>query len=489
MNDFNARHFISAVTLLTIVSFGAQSTEAQFFQRNNQRQNQQQNQPQSPTDQQNRAAEEAYQKGDFDKTIQLCDTALRRNRNNDVAYYLRGSAKVELGLRNRDTDKVREGIADAREAIRIRGRESTNYYLPYLFGMTNLSIIEERDDHAEVSIQIAEQTLKRPNMKAEEKSNVLYQKGYAEAYLKKTEDAVASFDAAIRLNPKLLAAYTAAADALARAGEEERAEAAFDRAVKAFPDQPLVHNNRGMFLQQHGKADQSIGDFTKAIQLDPKYFYSYTNRGFALLKTDDPAAAEADFTKSLQQNPNQPMVYGLRGTARLEQKKFDEAIADHEKAVEMVPGNAVAHADLAFAYFFAGSYDAAINAFDNALKLQDTFKHLIPWKVEATREAGQEADPNTDEYSIILATTGAERDWVDSLVAFTFGRLTADELLTAVTADEKIAPAQTCEAHYFIARKLLREGKEAEAKEHFEKALATNQQQLSAYRGAKLALK
>jgi hypothetical protein len=94
--------------------------------------------PGSPATGPNAPAEQAYKQGEFDKVVQLTNTTLRSNPNDHVALYLRGSARVEQGLQRRDGQLIRDGIADAREAIRLGGKENSIYYLPYLYGMTQL---------------------------------------------------------------------------------------------------------------------------------------------------------------------------------------------------------------------------------------------------------------------------------------------------------------------------------------------------------------
>ena len=46
-------------------------------------------------------AQSAYQRGDFQRTIDLTSSVLRANARDDVAYYLRASARVELGLQKK----------------------------------------------------------------------------------------------------------------------------------------------------------------------------------------------------------------------------------------------------------------------------------------------------------------------------------------------------------------------------------------------------
>src|SRR5580704_16413052 len=96
-------------------------------------------------------AQSAYQSGDFPKTIELMDGVLKENPRDSIAYYLRGSARVDLGARTSDSKLIREGVSDAREAIRYDAQRSSLYYLPYLFGMKSLASLENRKEHAETA--------------------------------------------------------------------------------------------------------------------------------------------------------------------------------------------------------------------------------------------------------------------------------------------------------------------------------------------------
>lgn len=439
-------------------------------------------------------AEEAYQQGDFDGAIKAADQALRTNPSDHVALYLRASSRVEKGLQTRNGQLLRDGIADAREAIRLGGKENVVYYLPYLYGMTSLSIVENRKDHADTSVKVADEAINKSGLKPVDKAKLLYQRGLAKGFLAvsgpdaaRVDDAVRDYQEAIRLDPQLVAAYTNSADLLAKAGRTDDAKAAFDRTVKAFPNDPLVYNNRGMFFQQSNQPEKAVADYSRAIELDPNYFYAYTNRGVALLQTEDAQAAENDFTASLRLNPSQPMVYGLRGTARTAQGKFDQAITDHLKALEMVPNNPTALTDLGFAQFFAGKYEEAARSFEKAMELSPSFIQLNPWRVAALEELGRK-DAAETEFAASFEKPADRRNWIENLVAFQYDRINTDQLLAAVAADEPLKTAQQAEAEYFIGRKLEQQGQAAEARQAFERTVETGAKHLSAYRGAKFEL-
>ena len=63
-------------------------------------------------------ADDAYRSRDYQRAIDLLDQVLRVVPTDDVALYLRGSARVELGVQERDTALIRTGLADSRSAIK-----------------------------------------------------------------------------------------------------------------------------------------------------------------------------------------------------------------------------------------------------------------------------------------------------------------------------------------------------------------------------------
>lgn len=434
-------------------------------------------------------AQQASQKGDHEHALTLLQSVIAENPRDDVAYYLRGSARVELGRRKGDAKLLRDGVADARQAISLKQRDNALYYLPYLYGMSSLSAAENRPEHAEVAVKVANQFVNSGGLKDEDKANILYQVGVAHMTLKDPKAAAADFESALRTIPNHVGAHMALADAYVRDNNLEKAAAAFDKAVAAVSRSPLVYNNRGMFRQSQGDTGKAIEDFTRAIELDESFYTAMTNRGYALLGSGNVAAAEADFSSSLAANPNQDHVYSLRGASRLAQGKIDAASSDFTRLIERSPKNPIGWSDLGFAKYFAGDYQGALRAFDQAATINPQLKFLNPWRHQALLASG--ATPETVN-AFVEKNSGEvkEDDWAGGLFAYVAGRLNEEELLKrAESKDERAKADQLCEAHFFIAQKLAREGKTEEANQHYEKVLATGSRHLSTYRGAQFALK
>lgn len=433
-------------------------------------------------------ADDAYRAHDFQRTIDLTDQVLRVAPTDDVALYLRGSAKVELGSQKADAKLVRDGIADARSAIEHTRRAEIDYYLPYLYGMSHLADIERNQSHLTTAIDVAGQLIDMPRWTDAERANIHYQRALMHEQEQNDVAADEDFQKAIRLDPKQVAAQLERANLLARTAGPDEAEAAFNRAVKTFPDDPVVVNNRGMFYQSQGRLDEALADFDRAVQLNGKFAPGYTNRGYALLEADRPTEAIESFDAALQISEKQPMVWGLRGTAKLSLGRLSEAIDDYQQAIDLQPDNPASHADLGFALFFEKEYEKAISQFQQAQRLDTEAKFLNGWLAAAWLALNQRATAESN-FADVLNKPSSERNWFDMIVLFELGQVSDNELLAAVaTGDKKLQTAQQCEAYYFIGLSKKRAGDDQEAAPFFRQCLQTGASHLSGYRGAQFEL-
>ncbi|WP_166828934.1 tetratricopeptide repeat protein [Thalassoroseus pseudoceratinae] len=433
-------------------------------------------------------ADAAYQQRAFTQAVELVSKVIKENPKDDVAFYLRGSSLVEIGLQNRDVDKLRAGIADARQAISLNGRERIDYYLPYLFGMSSLAGLEDKPEHANVAIQVATQVIGLPNVGTAQSANLYYQRARAHGTLQDWQKAADDFNKALSFNPNHLGARLGAGHAYVRMEDFDKAEEQFDAASKTFPNDPRVYNDRGTFHQQSKQFDKAIADFTKVLELDKNAHYAYMNRGFTYMEKGDPKQAEQDFDRALALQPKQPTLYSLRGTARLMQGRVNDALGDYKMVVEMDTKNPIARGDLAFAEFFAGDYANAAKSFASALDSPAKLEHLRPWLYISLVSSGQK---NAADSRFGSGPSGDQAgwDWSDRLLAMLTGKISDEDLLAAVKSDEtRVKDAQLCEAHFFLGQKALLAGDRAAAAAHFQKAVATNADNLSAHRGSRFAL-
>jgi tetratricopeptide (TPR) repeat protein len=126
-----------------------------------------------------------------------------------------------------------------------------------------------------------------------------YNRGTAYQAKGDNDRAIADYDQAIRLDPKRANAYNARGNSYLAKGGHDHAIADFDTAIRLDPKDALTYGNRGEAYQAKGENDRAIADFDTAIRLDPAHTEAYARRGLSYEKKGDPERARADFNAAL----------------------------------------------------------------------------------------------------------------------------------------------------------------------------------------------
>lgn len=162
------------------------------------------------------------------------------------------------------------------------------------------------------------------------------------------QEALAAYDRAIAINPKMLDAYNNRATIKLSAGDSTGALADLTRVIELTSNHPLSFYNRGSVYLELQKYDEAIKDFTRAIEIfmgltqsyDQKaHAMSHNNRGNALMAKGEAKAALVDYERSLQIIPGSVEALTGRGSARQQLGEFAAAVADYSKALETAPKN------------------------------------------------------------------------------------------------------------------------------------------------------
>lgn len=438
-------------------------------------------------------ADSAYERGDYSKVIEL-GTWLIENYPNDnvhVAYYLRASGKVELGRQAGSGKQVRDGVADARQAILLAGNEYPWVHIPYLYGLTSLAEIERRTEHADLAIKIVTPVLQLPDSKgftSEDRANLYYQRGLAYAARNDFKLAANDHAQAIRLSAQHLGSHIKRAEALASLGQTKETLAAYNEAVTRFPNVLVVTNDRGKLKRSMGDLDGAIADFTRCLQIDPNSGVCFVNRGLCLIEQNSSQAAEGDFSEALKLKLDpgtNVLAYRLRSASRLVQGKAAEALSDLNAAIKINPNDSTLFEERGCANIFRKDYAAAKTDFTKALQLNPKLTHVLPWQWVAMSRSGM-----TSEARALLETAVAAKTppagWTAKLCAFLLDQANEQELFEAASSgtNTKDKSRQGCEGRYFAGQKQLVKEDASKASELFREAVNAKEYSLSAYRGA-----
>jgi len=442
-----------------------------------------------PIELQKGEADAAYRQQQYVRAIELTTAVLGKKPEDHVALYLRASARVEFGVQTRNAQLIRDGIKDARDAISFEKQGKADYYLPYLYGMTSLTITEATPKHAEMAVGIADQLLADSRYSTPERANLYYQRGLANIQARKPDDAREDFKQAIKRKSDHLAAHVALCNLINETKGRDEALVAYNQAIASVPNSALLLNNRGMHFQSMGREKEAINDLNAALKKDPRFMTALVNRGFIHMHAGRVEEAEADLTAAIEMAPNSPLPYTMRGNARVSQGRAPEAIADYRKVTEMNPASGIAAADVGFALFFTGDFAGALAQFEQAIQKDPTIPFLSPWRVAAAKRIGKDLS-NDPAIKKSIETESSMRSWFDVLTLHQLGKIDDAALLAAANpADATAQKAQQCEAYYFIGIEMVRRKQLDDAKASFVQAVETEAERLSAYRGARMALR
>lgn len=117
--------------------------------------------------------------------------------------------------------------------------------------------------------------------------NVYFCRGWAKSDLMEYADAIMDYDTAIILNPNFTSAFNNRAWAKYKLSKDKEAIADYDQALRLDSTSAVTYNNRGLAKRYAGQYLAAIEDFNKAIKLEPKYAYAYCNKGCCLVAMND----------------------------------------------------------------------------------------------------------------------------------------------------------------------------------------------------------
>ena len=98
----------------------------------------------------------------------------------------------------------------------------------------------------------------------------------------KYDEALQSFDAAIKNFPEFPEALNNKALILRRKKHYEQAVTLFIQAINLSPEYPEAHNNLAVTLQSLGNYNEALRNFQRALELRPEYEEVYRNLGVLL---------------------------------------------------------------------------------------------------------------------------------------------------------------------------------------------------------------
>lgn len=151
------------------------------------------------------------------------------------------------------------------------------------------------------------------------------------------DKALADVDRACQLDPQYAKAFSNRGILYLRQEEYDRAIADLARATELDPQMALAFNSRGICYAHTGRIDRAIDDYTRAIKLDPDEARYYYNRGHRLEEKGETERALDDFNTSIRCDSDYAKPYYARGEIYKDRREYERAIADFTETVRCDP--------------------------------------------------------------------------------------------------------------------------------------------------------
>jgi tetratricopeptide (TPR) repeat protein len=285
----------------------------------------------------------------YQQALMFFDRAIAINENQAEVWTKRAVALQNL-------NRIGEAIEANQKAIAlIRGNQLL---------ATNNFLNNSTQPKVEFSSSISEPVI---NLDDAEKwfkqGNSLYSEG-------RYQEAIASYDNALKIKPDNYLAWNIRGLALFDFGRNEEAVASYDNALKIKPDDYLAWNGRGLALENLGRNEEVIASYDNALKFKPDLHEAWLNRGVALENLGRNEEAIASYDNALKFKPDNLRAWSRRAVVLLNLGRNEEAIASYDDILKIKPDlhevwyvRGLMLADL-------GRNEEAIISYDNALKIK-----------------------------------------------------------------------------------------------------------------------
>ncbi|MCK4873439.1 MAG: tetratricopeptide repeat protein [Phycisphaerales bacterium] len=151
-----------------------------------------------------------------------------------------------------------------------------------------------------------------------------------------TAEALAAFERAIELSPRMPAAHIGAARVLQMRGDYEAAEVAYSQAADLQPSNFDAHFGQGLMLQLLDRLSEAVRAYLRAVQLRPNSAPTHLNLAMVYLQLGEPRQAVAFAEQAVALDPGNGASHANLGAIYTALDRHDEALYEYEAAVRII---------------------------------------------------------------------------------------------------------------------------------------------------------
>ena len=203
----------------------------------------------------------------------------------------------------------------------------------------------------------------------QESASLLLLKSEAYHSLGRSQQEMATLNAAIQRFPDLAEAYYLRGLIYREEKQYEKSFENFDQAIRFNGNDAQYWYARAVTYFETGRHEEAIADLDQVVSLNPLHASAYNNRGLVNLELGRPEAAVEDFSIAIGLNPTMATAYNNRGSVYQQLGNPDKALEDLAQAIRLDPRNGQAYYKRALAHAQLGRDSDAQQDADRAEQL------------------------------------------------------------------------------------------------------------------------
>ena len=196
-----------------------------------------------------------------------------------------------------------------------------------------------------------------------------FNQGYCLFELGRIEEALKSYDEAIRLDQDNASTWNNRGSVLERLGRREEALISYNKAIELDPIDANARYNRGVVLARLGNFEKAMRSFEECIEFNPGDSHAWYNHGLALCKLGRWKEALESFDKAIGIDPKDARAQHNRGVTMGKLALWEEALASLDKAIELIVEDAETWAFRGIALNNLKRWEEALTSLDKAIEL------------------------------------------------------------------------------------------------------------------------
>jgi len=210
----------------------------------------------------------------------------------------------------------------------------------------------------------------------------------------KADQAVRSFQKALKLRRDRADLHEARAAALGKAGAASRAERHGHWAHTLRKGLASSHYNLGNALFRANRVPESMEEFQEALRKKPDFDKALTNLAVACIASGNVSDAVTYLDRAVSMNPDNVEAHRNLAIVHLEAGKFQIAVRHFEEVAKRRPDSGKALVDLGMAYLRWGKTSRAKTHFEKAAKMRPNDADAHHGLGLALQEEGRTAEAN-----------------------------------------------------------------------------------------------